>query len=55
MDYTIDEPIAIIFDAVEDLIEIAELAGRPCSTDQIFDIGYNVVSKNKIFRSDVRK
>ena len=29
MDYTIDEPTAITFDAVEDLVEIAELAGRP--------------------------
>ena len=55
MDYTIDEPIAIIFDAVKDLVEIAELAGRPYSADQIFDIGYIVLSNNRIFRSDIRK
>ena len=33
IDYTIDEPIAIIFDAVKDLGEIVELAGRPYSVD----------------------
>ena len=55
MDYKIDEPIAIIFDAIEDLVEIAELAGRPYTADQIVDIGYIVLSKNRIFRSDIRK
>ena len=39
MEYSIDEPIAIIFDAVEDLVEIGELAGRPYSPLQIVDLG----------------
>ena len=43
MDYKIDEPIAIIFDALKDLVEIAELAGRPYSVDQIVDIGYIIL------------
>ena len=29
MEYQIQEPVAIIFDAVEDLAEIGELAGGP--------------------------
>ena len=55
MDYTVDELISIIFDAVEDLVEIAELDGRPYSPDQIVDIGYIILSKNRISRSDIRK
>ena len=55
MDYTIDEPISIIFDAVEDVVEIVELAGSPYSLDQIVDIGYIILFKNRIFRSDIRK
>ena len=45
MEYTIDEPISVICDAVEDLVEISELAGRPYSPDQIVDIGYIILSK----------
>ena len=55
MDYKIDEPIAIIFDAIEDLVEISELPGSPYTADQVVDIGYIVLSKNRIFRSDIRK
>ena len=55
IDYTIDEPIAIIFDAVKDLVEIVELAGRPYSACQIVDIEYIFLSKLRIFRSDIRK
>ena len=49
MEYQIQELIAIIFDAIEDLAEIRELAGRFYSPDQIVDIGYIVLSKNRIF------
>ena len=55
MNYTTDEPISIIFDAVEDLVEIAELVGRPYSPDQIVNIGYIILSKNRIFISDIRE
>ena len=55
MKYNLEEPINIIFDAVEDLVEISELAGRPCSTQQIVDLGYIILSKNQIFRSGIRK
>ena len=55
IEYAIEEPIAIVFDAIEDLQEIAELAGKPFSPEKNVDLGYMVVSTNRIFRSDVRK
>ena len=55
MEYQKQESITIIFGAVEDLAEIEELAGRPYSPDQIVDIGYIVLIKNIIFRSNIRK
>ena len=55
MKYQIQEPIAIIFDAIKDLDKIGELAGRPYSPDQVVNIEYIVLSKNRIFRSNKRK
>ena len=55
IEYAIEEPIAIVFDAIEDLQEITELAGKPFSPEKNVDLGYMVVSTNRIFRSDVRK
>jgi len=55
MEYSIDESIAIIFDAVEDLVETGELAGKPYSPLQIVDLRYMVLVKNRIFRGDIRK
>ena len=55
MPYDITEPIDMIFNAVDDLREIAELAGRPYSLIQMVDLGYLVIAKQSIFRSDVRR
>ena len=55
MEYQIQEPIATIFDAIKDLAEIGELAERPYSPHQIVNIGYIVLSKNRIFRGNIRK
>ena len=55
MSYDINEPISLIFDAVDDLREIAELAIRPYSNQQMVDLGYIVVSRQPIFRSDIRR
>ena len=55
MEYRIQELIAINFDAIKDLAEIGELAGRPYSPHQIVGIGYIVLLKNGIFRGDIRK
>ena len=53
--YDVSEPIDIIFNAVEDLCEIADLAGCPYSPRQQVNIGYLILQKQPIFRSDVRK
>ena len=55
MSYDITEPIDVIFNSVDDLREIAELAGRPYSPIQMVDLGYMVIVKQPIFRSDVRR
>jgi len=55
MECQIQEPIAIIFDAIKDLAKIDELAGRPYSPHQKVNIGYIVLSKNRIFRGSIRK
>ena len=49
LNYSIDEPIDVIFSAVEDLLEIGELAGRPYSPQQIVDLGFLIISKQRIF------
>ena len=55
MSYSVSEPIDDIFNAVEDLCEIAEFAETPYSSRQQVNIGYLIVNKQPIFRSDVRK
>ena len=49
------DPIDDIFNSFEDLCEIAELANFPYSARQQVNIGYLIVSKQPIFRSDVRR
>ena len=49
MPYDIKEPIHTIFNAVEDLMEIVDLAGRPYPPFQILDLGYIIVSKHRVF------
>ena len=39
MTYQLEEPINVIFSAVEDLQELAGIAGRPYTPNQIVDIG----------------
>ena len=53
--YDIIELIDIIFNEVDDLREIAELAMRPCIKVQIADLGYIILSNLPIFRSDIRR
>ena len=47
--YNIDETISVIFDAVDDLREISELANRPYTNQKMVDLGYIIVSKLPIF------
>ena len=53
--YDVSYPIYDIFNSVEDLCEIAELANCPYSARQQVNIGSLIVSKQPIFRSDVRR
>ena len=55
MPYNTTEPINVIFNAVDDLREIAKLAGRPYFLIQMVDLGYLVIAKQSVFRSDVRR
>ena len=53
--YNVSEPINDIFNSVEDLCEISELAYCPYSARQQVNIGYLILSRKPIFRSDVRR
>jgi len=55
MSYHVSDPIDDIYNAVEDLCEIADLAETPYSPRQQVNIGYLIVNKLPIFRSDLRK
>ena len=49
----IDEPIDIIFLAIDNICEIAEMVGKPYTPEQLFDMGYIVISAQSVFRSDL--
>ena len=53
MEYQLEEQMDVIFPAVGYLQELAELTDRPFTPQQIIDIGYFIVSKHRIFRSDI--
>ena len=53
--YDVSEPIDTIFNAVEDLCEVAELADSAYTPKQQVHIGYIIISKQRIFRADIRK
>ena len=55
MSYSVSDPIDDIYNAIEDLCEIAEFAQTPYSPRQQVNIGYLILNKQPIFRSDVRK
>ena len=55
LSYSVSDPIDDIFNAVEDLCEIAEFADTPYSSRQQVNIGYLIVNRQPIFRGDVRK
>ena len=55
LNFDISDPIDNIFNAVEDLCEIAEFAKTPYSARQKVNIGFLIVSKHPIFQSDSRK
>ena len=48
MQYSIDKPIKIVYTSVDDLREIAEMAGKPYTPDQLVDLGYMVVTSQPV-------
>ena len=52
MDYNLVDPINIIFNAVDDFFETAELLGRPYLPTQVVNLTYMIVSSQLIFRLD---
>ena len=55
MQYSIDKPIDIVYTSADDLREIAEMAGKPCTPEQLVDLGYMVVASQPVFQSDLRR
>ena len=55
MQYDITDPIDIIFNEVDNLREIAELAMRPYTEVQLVDRGYIIFGKLPICRYNIRK
>ena len=55
LSYNISDPIDYIFNAVEDLCETAELSQSPYAARQQVSIGYLIIIKQPVFRSDLRK
>jgi len=49
MQYNIDEPINIIYTSVNNLREIAEMAGTPYTPEQLVDLGYMVIASQPVF------
>ena len=53
--YDVSDPIDDIFNSVEDLCKVAELENCLYSERQQVNTGYLIVSKQPMFRIDVRK
>ena len=53
--YDTSVPIDGIFNAIEDLQELGFLSGVPYSSSQIVNLGFIILNKHRMLRSDVRK
>ena len=54
MQFDLDEPIDTIFNAIEDLAEIGELAGKPFTDPQLVDYCFVIAHRNRAFCTDIR-
>jgi hypothetical protein len=54
MGYSITMPVDDVFDAIEDLEELAEHAKSPLSTEHKLDLAYTLFMKEPIFHPDMR-
>ena len=52
--FNISEPIDDVFNRIDDLAELAELAERPFTDKQLTDFGFIIFNRQRAFRDDVR-
>ena len=48
-------PIVIVFNKIDDLLDLATAAGSPCSAQQIINFGYNILNKTGKFKQGIRE
>ena len=53
--YSVRNPVSDIFNAAEDLVDLAKLSGCAYTKTQQVNMGYLIESKQRIFRDNVRK
>jgi hypothetical protein len=54
MVFTIALPVDVVFNAVDDLVDLAEHAGSALTDQQMIDLAYQVFSKEPLLRDDLR-
>jgi hypothetical protein len=54
MTYTIATPVDTVFNAIDDLIDMADHGNVPMTTGQMVDLAYFVLSKEHSFQQDIR-
>jgi hypothetical protein len=54
MVFTIALPVDVVFNAVDDLVDLAEHAGSALTAQQMIDLAYQVLSKEPLLRDDLR-
>jgi hypothetical protein len=54
MVFSIALPVDVVFNAVEDLVDLAEHAGSALTDQQMIDLAYQVLSKETLLRDDLR-
>jgi hypothetical protein len=54
MHYDISQPVDTVFNAIEDLAELAEHAVSPMSAQQMIDLAYVIFAKQPILQHDLR-
>ena len=54
MMFSIALPVDVVFNAVDDLVDLADHAGSALTTQQMIDVAYQVLSKEPILQHDLR-
>ena len=53
MEYNLNKPIDVIFNAVDSLLEISELVGRLYLSTQLVNLAYMIVIAQLVLRLDI--